>query len=412
MELRAGRFAEDGVTASTKDRRRPATLGFNAAWAMAVGGMIGGGIFATLGVVISVAGKYAWLSFVIGGTIALATGYSYARLTQRLDRAGGAFAFLCDLGHPRAASITAWMLLFGYTLTVSVYAFTFGAYLAHALGGPGWLSQAAALAAIAVLAGVNLMGVGESSMVEIVAVWGKLAILLVLAVIGLAHWAPDRLVATHSTGSGVTGAIVGAATVFMAYEGFQLLAYDYDEMENGKAMIGKAMLSAIAATIVVYVLVALGTAMLVGGDAIVADREVALAEAGRAAAGQVGFVGVTLAAVFSTASAINATIFSTARLGREAAEEAKLPALFARTDSEGVPVAGVLTIAIAAAVLAFFGGLGQLIQGASFVFLAVFALVNAIAVRRGIAHPAICLAGAVGALAAIVLLGLHLAGIV
>lgn len=138
--------------------KRGGKLGFNAAWSMAVGGMIGGGIFATLGVVIAVAGKLAWLSFVIGGLIALATGYSYARLTQDFDCAGGAFAFLRRVGAERAARVTVWALMLGYTLTVSVYAFTFGAYLAHAVGGPSWLPQVAALLAIFVLAGVNLKG--------------------------------------------------------------------------------------------------------------------------------------------------------------------------------------------------------------------------------------------------------------
>ena len=38
-------------------------LGFNGTWSMAVGGMIGGGIFSTLGVVIGIAGAWAWLSF-------------------------------------------------------------------------------------------------------------------------------------------------------------------------------------------------------------------------------------------------------------------------------------------------------------------------------------------------------------
>jgi len=38
-------------------------LGFNATWSMAVGGMVGGGIFSTLGVVVGIAGAWAWLSF-------------------------------------------------------------------------------------------------------------------------------------------------------------------------------------------------------------------------------------------------------------------------------------------------------------------------------------------------------------
>ncbi|WVM88688.1 hypothetical protein UMZ34_22205 [Halopseudomonas pachastrellae] len=52
----------------------PGKLGFNATWAMAVGGMIGGGIFSTLGVVVGIAGSLAWLSFVAAGLIALAPG--------------------------------------------------------------------------------------------------------------------------------------------------------------------------------------------------------------------------------------------------------------------------------------------------------------------------------------------------
>ena len=51
-------------------------MGFNATWSMAVGGMVGGGIFSVLGVVLQVAGSWAWLSFVLAGLIALATGRS------------------------------------------------------------------------------------------------------------------------------------------------------------------------------------------------------------------------------------------------------------------------------------------------------------------------------------------------
>jgi len=56
-------------------------LGFNGAWSMAVGGMVGGGIFSTLGVVIGIAGAWTWLSFVAAGLVALAAGYSYVKLS-------------------------------------------------------------------------------------------------------------------------------------------------------------------------------------------------------------------------------------------------------------------------------------------------------------------------------------------
>lgn len=58
-------------------RSQPEKMGLNATWSMAVGGMVGGGIFSVLGVVVMLAGSWAWLSFILAGLIALATGYSY-----------------------------------------------------------------------------------------------------------------------------------------------------------------------------------------------------------------------------------------------------------------------------------------------------------------------------------------------
>lgn len=386
------------------------SLGFNAAWSMAVGGMIGGGIFSTIGVVVEVAGEWAWASFLIGGLIALATGHSYAAMTVEIGEPGGIYRFLKELGHGRLARWSAWTLILGYTLTVSVYAFTFGAYLANAFGGPAWLPQAMAAASILVLAGINLMGVGAASFVEIVAVWGKLAILAGLAAIGLAHWHPDEL--TVAQPPGWVGAVIGAGTVFMAYEGFQLLAYDYDEMKSREWLMPRVMPAAIVATMLVYIGVALGTPMLIGAQTIVDEREIALATAGRAALGTAGFVAVTVAAAFSTASAINATLFATARLARSVADEGELPAVFGRTDREGVPWAGLLLISALALLLPLVGGLGELVKWASIVFLIVFGTVNAIALHNHVAHRSIAWLGCIGAFAAAAILFLHMGGLI
>lgn len=386
------------------------TLGFNAAWSMAVGGMIGGGIFATLGVVIEVAGRGAWISFLIGGLIALATGHSYAALTVETGQSGGIYRFLKELGYRRAARWAAWILVFGYTLTVSVYAYTFGAYMANALGGPAWLPQAMAAASIVILAGINLMGAGEASTVEIVAVWGKLFILAGLALFGLWQWDTTQLAVVRPPGW--FGTVVGAGTVFMAYEGFQLLAYDYEEMKNRVSTLPRVMPAAILTAMIVYIAVALGVPMLVGAEAVIDQREVALATAGRVALGMTGFVAVTIAAAFSTASAINATLFATSRLARSVARDGEMPAIFARVDDEGVPYAGILLISAVALALAVLGGLGDLVKGASVVFLIVFGLVNAIALKKRIAHPAIGWFGFIGAGFAAAILLIHQFGLV
>ena len=83
-------------------------MGFNAAWSMAVGGMVGGGIFSVLGVVVHVAGPLAWLSFVIAGLIALITGFSYVHLAGLYEETGGAFTFLRKTGRKSFAGELAW----------------------------------------------------------------------------------------------------------------------------------------------------------------------------------------------------------------------------------------------------------------------------------------------------------------
>ncbi|MBD3728412.1 MAG: amino acid permease [Sphingomonadales bacterium] len=385
-------------------------LGPGGAWAMAVGGMIGGGIFSTLGVVISVAGHWTWISFLLGGIIALASGHSYSALTRQLDEPGGAYAYLRAMGWNRTARGVVWILVAGYTLTVSVYAVTFGAYAANVFHAPHWVALAAALAAIAALAGINLIGASEATLVEKVAVWSKLAILLGLAMLGLWHWNPERLVLDAGQPVGFWAALVGTGVVFMAYEGFQLLSYDYDEMRDAPRTIAIAMPAAILVTAATYILVSLGATMLAGAPAIVAEREVALALAGQEALGLAGFIAVSVAATFSAGSAINATVFATARLAEQAAKDGELPALFAARDTRNVPWFGTLVISGAAAVMVLLGDIAGLVEGASFVFLLVFALVNAIAWIRRAGRRWVAALGLAGSLAGAVMLVVHLAG--
>jgi amino acid transporter len=379
-------------------------LTWNGTFTMAVGGMVGGGIFSVLGVVVQLAGAWAWLSFVAAGAVALLASLSYVALSTRWHQDGGSYGYLRHLGHERAAGSLAWVLVLGYVLTLSVYAFTFGHYLSNVLGlSSGWAPRAAAVAIIAALVVVNLRGVGDSQRVEEVTVWAKLAVLLGLAAIGLVRFDAEQLSAGQ-VGSGALGVVVGAASVFMAYEGFQLLAYDYDDIDDADRVLPRTVPPAVVVVIVTYVLVALGAASLVGAGTLVEQKEVALASAGRAALGQVGLVAVTIAAVFSTGSAINATMFATARLTRQVAAHGQYPALLGRTNRRGAPYAAVLLLGSVAALLAVVGGLSTLVEAASLVFLVTFAIVCATAWRQRVGWRPGAAAGAVSAMGAAVVL--------
>jgi amino acid transporter len=359
----------------------PSKLGFNSTWSMAVGGMIGGGIFSTLGVVVAIAGPWTWLSFTVAGLIALAAGYSYVKLAGLYGEGGGAFTFLREINAVGFAGSLSWVLIVGYVLTNAVYAFTFGQYLGHVAGLGPWFPRLVAVAIVALFVVLNLRGVGETSGVEVFLVWFKLVVLVSLAGYGISQWQPEML-SRGVTDAGITAALFGAASVFMAYEGFQLLTYDYDDIREPGKTLPRAVLSAIVVVIGVYVLVALGTATLIGADQIVEYEEVALAIAGQQAFGTAGLWIVTVAAAFSTGSAINATLFATARLAHTVAEDDELPAAIDHRNRRGVPDRAVLGLGAAAALLAAIGSLTALVEAASLAFLFTFCVVCGLAFRQ------------------------------
>ena len=70
------------------------TVTMGGAVAIGIGGMVGGGIFAVLGVVAEDAGSGTPLAFLVAGVIALLTGYSYTKLSMAFPSRGGTVVFV------------------------------------------------------------------------------------------------------------------------------------------------------------------------------------------------------------------------------------------------------------------------------------------------------------------------------
>jgi amino acid transporter len=119
---------------------------------------------------------------------------------------------------------------------------------------------------------------------------------------------------------------------------------------------------------------------------------------------------VTIAAAFSTGSAINATLFATARLAHIVARDGELPAALDHKNAAGIPDRAVLALGAGAAALAVIGALTALVEAASLAFLFTFTVVCGLAFRRRaglrIATGAGCLAAAAATATLIVRLSL------
>lgn len=351
--------------------------------------MVGGGIFAVLGQAATTAGNGAFIAFGLAGGLALVTGVSYARLTVDYDEPGGSFSYVEKLAGRGAAGTVGWFLLMGYLFTNALYAYTFGAYGARLAGlDSGWTPVLGA-AIVVVLAAVNVAGVRTSARVEDLVVYGKVLILLSLVGIGMVgvRSAEALPVLEESTAS-----VVGAAgLIFVGYEGFQLLTYDYDEISKPERTLPHAIWISICFVTVLYMLVAFVLTGTVDASTITAQEETVLAEIARPVLGRTGLVLVLVAAVFSTSSAINATLFATGRLAKRIGRDGELPGVLTSRLVNGVPI-GYLALQVAlSVVLVFTANLEQIVTFSSLVFLLVFSVVNAAAIRHrvfsGIARP-------------------------
>lgn len=357
----------------TKGKNAEGKLSLFDACGMAIGGMVGGGIFAVLGEGVARAGNAAWIAFGLAGALALVTGMSYSRLTVSFDEPGGSFTFIEEIAGAKMAGTVSWFLILGYVFTLSLYAYTFGAYSAQLFGIPHAGGILGTLILVA-LAGLNLLGVRESGVAEDVLVYGKVAILMVVCAAGFGAVTREEALPVFEMPVG--GVIGAAALLFVAYEGFQLLTYDYDDLEDHRRNLPRAVWISIPAVTLLYMLIAFVTTGALGGRMIQEHGETILAFVAEPVLGDVGRVAVLVAAVLSTASAINATLFATARLALRVGDDRQIPRFLIRRKHGGVPVVFVAAATLLAILIQYLGRLHEITSFSSFVFLLVFAVVN------------------------------------
>ena len=346
--------------------------------AMGVGAMVGGGIFSVLGLAMAQSGHAAPVAFGLGAVIALLTGLSYTHLGLRYRSDGGSFTYLeRAFASPNVAGLGGWLLLVGYIGTMGLYAYTFGAYGSALLGSgqnPAMHHLLESLVLLVFLA-INLYGVKETGLAELIIVTAKVLILGLFAVIGLTTVQADHLLPVFD--KGFVGVVMGAALIFVAYEGFELIPNAVNEMERPERNLRLGILASIVITAAIYILVSLVAVGNLTPEEVKKYGEYALAEAARPFLGQAGFVLIGIAALFSTASAINATLFGTARLGVEMARHKELPHVFSlRRQQNDIPWASLLIIT---GVTLFFVNAANLTIISSFAsstFLMIFFAIN------------------------------------
>jgi len=303
-------------------------IGYWGIVAIGVGGMVGGGIFAVLGLAVQLAHGGTALAFAIAGIVALLTTYSYAKLSVTFPSQGGTVMFLDKAFGPGlfAGSLNI-LLWLSYIIMLSLYSYAFGSYAATFLP-PEW--QAAGKHAfislgIVGITALNLLGAGLIGRAESWIVAFKIIILLLFVGVGLWGIEPARL--QPAAWSSPVQVVAGGFIIFLAYEGFELIANAAQDARNPARTLPYAYYSAVVFVIILYILVAVVTVGNLPVAQIVEAKDYALAAAAKPFLGNTGFRVIAIAAMLSTASAINATLYGAARLSYIIAKEGELPSV-------------------------------------------------------------------------------------
>jgi amino acid transporter len=272
------------------------SLGFWSVAAMGVGGMVGGGIFAVLGLAVQLAHGGTPVAFALAGVVALVTAHAYARLSAAYPSQGGTVEFLTQAyGTGVVTGALNVLLWLSYVVMLSLYAYAFGSYGASfAPEETRWIwRHGLTSGAVVALTALNAVGADLVGRAEEWIVGAKVSILLVFVGVGLvglplapaapAHWtSPLELAA-------------GGMIIFLAYEGFELIANAAQDARQPERTLPRALYASVAFVIVLYVLISLIVVGRLSIGEVAAARDYALAEAARPLLGQAGFAMIAVA---------------------------------------------------------------------------------------------------------------------
>jgi amino acid transporter len=350
-------------------------IGLWGAISIGVGGMVGAGIFSMLGTACQIGGNAVYISFIIGGIVALLSTYSYAKLGTRYCSAGGPVEFLVQsYGNGIISGGFNILLWVGYILALSLYARAFAAYaLTFFPNAASILLNVIATSIILVFVGINFIGAKAIGRSELSIVAIKVGILILFSIVGLIFIKPELL--SLSKFPHFSNIFYASAIVFLAYEGFGLITNAAEDMKNPQKTLPRALYSSVLIVIGIYVIVSLAVVGNLGLANIVKARDYALAEAAKPFLGLFGFKIIAIAALFSTASAINATLYGGSNVSYVIAKDGELPRIFDRKvwhrGTEGLLITAGLVILFVNLI-----DLNKIAMLGSATFLLIYAAVN------------------------------------
>lgn len=324
-------------------------FGLYSAVFLGIGSMVGAGIFVLLGEAGAIAGNLVWISFILGGIIALLSGYSLAKLATAYPSRGGIVEYLVECyGEGVFSGSLSVLFYLSAMVAIAMVAKTFGTYAAMmsvGVNNPLW-ANSFAIGVLMFFMLINLAGSSLISKSENIIVMLKLTIIILFTIVVFFYIDPNLL--SLKDAPPVMNVFSSVALTFFAFEGFRVITNTAEDMENPSQTMLKSMVIAISFVMFLYVAVTFAVFGNLTLPEIIKAQDYALAEAAKPAFGQLGFTIMAAAALISTASSINANLYAVTNVTYQMAKNGELPKVYQRNvwhSSEGLVVSIIILIA-------------------------------------------------------------------
>jgi len=361
-------------------------IGLKEAISIGIGGMVGGGIFAVLGLAVSLAKGGTPVAFLCAGILALITSYSYVKLSKAYPDRGGTVKFINQgFGKTVFSGAMNNLLWVSYIIMLSLYASAFGSYAPNLLGLTSDKSidfHIYATAIIVLATAINYYSIKVVGKIESYAVVIKLIILIGFVAIGAYRLMGNPNVGQLSPNHWETPIklFAGGMVIFVAYEGFELIANAAPDIKNPDRNVSRAYYYAVIFVILLYIIIALVTVGSLPFQDIATAQDYVLAEAAKPMLGKTGFTIITIAALISTFSAINASLYGGSRVNFEIAQDDELPHHYL-SKLWNQPI-GLMITSFVTLVLVNLLQLESISTAGSVGFLLIFGIVNLVGFKR------------------------------
>lgn len=359
-------------------------LGFLEAYTIGVGTMIGAGIFVLPGIVANNAGPAGMISFIIGGVVSLLTALSLSELATGMPKAGGSYYYVNRSMGSFFGSIVGWSMWAGLMFATAFYMLGFGQYLTFFYGNipVAW----SALGMAALLIAVNYRGVKEAGVLQNLIVILLIGFIIVFLAFGVFNidWSVFR--PFNPNGWGAVAST--AATVYVSFIGFEVIATSAEEIKDPGRNLPLAMIASVLTPMIFYVLVMLvSTGVLPVAE--LAESYIPVADVAGKYLGTIGALMMVIGALLATVSSANASILSAARVNFAMGRDKILTSWLNKVHSKfRTPFRAILITGVVILVLIGIGvGIETLADVASFLYLITYALVHIAVIVMRRAEP-------------------------